>query len=168
MQIRNMTRCAVMLTVALVIFVLESYVPSVLPVPGAKLGLSNIITLITMHLMGYKNSFIILILRITIGSFVFAGLMTFMYSICGGVLSFVVLLAFYKLFGRKYIIFSGVLSAVFHNIGQLLVAAFVLKSMSVFVYFPALCVIGGMAGFFTGAVAKVCIDNKYIQALFID
>lgn len=165
MKARDITLGAVLLAAALTVFVIENQIPSLVPVPGFKIGLANVFTLITLYLWDTKHAFIILILRIVIGSFIFAGGITFIYSISGGLCCFAVMTAVKRLFGNECV-FVSMVGAVAHNTGQLLAAAYILNGFGVFVYFPFLCAVGVASGFFIGMIAKVCIKNIHIRRLF--
>ena len=93
-NVRRLTQLSVLLTIAIIIFVLELQLPPLTPIPGIKMGLSNIITLVIILLYNKKDAFTVLILRIVISS-MFAGQMTsFLYSIAGGIFSFAVMSLF--------------------------------------------------------------------------
>ena len=86
MSIRRLTRCAVLASVALIIFILEAQIPPIVPVPGFKLGLANVVTLGAMYFLGIKEALLILTVRIVLGNMFSGQLMSMMYSFCGGYL----------------------------------------------------------------------------------
>ena len=84
--IRRITSIGILTAIALTIFVLESQIPPLVAIPGIKLGLANIVTLFALVFLSPTDAFIILILRVTMGS-VFSGqIMTLAYSLTGGLL----------------------------------------------------------------------------------
>lgn len=145
-----MVTLALFTTVALTIYLIESLIPTLVPIPGVKLGLSNIITLFIMIKYGSKDAFLVLITRILLAS-IFAGqMMSLLYSLLGGCLCFLAMHLINKLLYNKYTYVTSVIGAIFHNIGQLIAAMLVLQSASVMVYFFILLVSGVVTGLFTG------------------
>ena len=154
MKTKHLTLLAMFTTVALTIFVAEAAIPPLLPIPGIKLGLANIVTLWLLLCCIWKDAFCVLILRILLGS-IFAGqILSFTYSLTGGIFCLVIMVFFHKVFGKKYIVLTSILVAIFHNIGQLLVALFLFRSISILSYFPILFISGVTAGIFSGLCAK--------------
>ena len=166
MRTRDVTLGAMLLAMALTIFVIESRIPVPIPIPGFKIGLSNIITLVTVYLWKKRYAFTVLMLRIIIGAAVCGSGMAVLYSAAGGMACFAVMEAMSKVAFGKLIPCVSMLGAIAHNSAQLIVAAFVLKSSAVFVYLPVLCALGIAAGLFTGIAGSVCIKNKVISGLF--
>jgi len=122
----------------------------VVPVPGIKLGLSNIITLYVMIKYGNKDAFLVLITKILLTSIFGGQMMSLLYSLLGGCLCFLAMGIMNKLLQNRYIYITSVIGAIFHNIGQLIAAMLVLQSVSVLAYFYILLVSGVVTGLFTG------------------
>lgn len=155
MNTKKLTLLAMYTTIALTIFVAESALPPLLPIPGVKLGLANIVTLWVLLSGSFKDALCVLLLRIVMGS-IFAGQMvSFAYSLSGGLLCLLVMALLYRLLGEKQLIAISIMGSVFHNIGQLLMAWVILQSLSVFTYLPILLVSGIAAGAFTGMCTKL-------------
>ena len=165
MKAREITLSAVILAFALTAFVIESQLPSLIPIPGFKIGLSNIFTLALLYLWDRKHCFIILLLRIFIGSFIYGSGIAFLYSFTGGMVCFAVMSILKTFFGEDGILVVSMSGALAHNIGQLFMAAFVLKSGAVFVYLPILCAVGIASGLFVGVIGRICIKNTHIRKL---
>lgn len=165
MKIRDITLGALFLSVSLIMFVIENQISLPVIVPGFKIGISNVVTLIMLRLWDKKKAFGVLILRIVISSIICASVTVLFYSLCGGVLSYFVMLVFKDI---KSVPATSVLGAVGHNTGQIFAAAIMLRAMSVFAYFPVLTALGCGAGLFTGLVAKFCIENKNVRSLFLE
>ena len=156
---RRLTRLALLTTIALTIFMVEAQIPVLIPIPGVKLGLANIITVYAVFVLGPGDALMILIARVFLGA-VFSGqMMTLFYSLGGGLLCWLVLLGLRHLLTPRQIWLSSPISAIFHNLGQLLVAAFFLKSWVVLVYLPYLILAGTAAGLFTGLCAQVFLTR---------
>ena len=166
MKTRDITLGAMLLAMALTMFVIESRIPVPVPIPGFKIGLSNIITLVTVFLWHKRYAFCVLMLRIVIGAVVCGSGIAIMYSAAGGIFCFIVMGGLSNTSFGKHIPAVSMAGAVAHNFAQLAVAAFVLKSTSVFVYFPILCALGIAAGLFTGIAGGFCIKSAVVSKLF--
>ena len=154
--IRRITLLALLTAIALTIFLAEAQIPAI-PIPGVKLGLANIVTVYAMFILGPSDALLVLCARVFLGA-VFSGqMMTLLYSAGGGLLSWLVLLLLRPLLTGKQIWLGSSISAVFHTLGQLLVAAGVLKSWAVLAWLPYLLVAGAAAGLFTGLCAQFLI-----------
>lgn len=140
-------------TAALTIFLLESMIPPLLPIPGIKLGLANIITLILLVNGTWKDALTVLIVRILLGS-IFAGqMMSFLYSLTGGLACLFVMALLHRFLGAKLLWFTSIMGAIAHNTGQIVTAAIILGSGYVFYYYPYLIISGIITGLFTGLAA---------------
>ncbi|WP_058486811.1 Gx transporter family protein [Defluviitalea phaphyphila] len=135
--------------IALIIYVIEAQIPVIFP--GVKLGLANIISLFTLLVLGWKESLIVVILRTVMGSIFGGSISAFLFSIVGGLLSNIVMILLYKFF-RNYLGLSSIsiCGAIFHNIGQLLVAAFIIQDLRIYIYLPILLISGVITGYFVG------------------
>lgn len=151
---RRLTRDALLCAIALTIFMVEAQLPAPIPVPGVKLGLANIVTVYAMFVLGPADTLLILLSRVFLGA-VFSGqMMTLLYSLGGGLLCYAAMLALRRVFGREHIWLCSPLTALFHNLGQIIVAATVAKSWAVLAYLPYLILSGAAAGLFTGLCAQ--------------
>ncbi|WP_313530555.1 Gx transporter family protein [Anaerotignum sp.] len=164
MKAKQITSIAILTTIALIIFMVEVQIPVLLPIPGVKLGLANIVTIYAMFMLTPKDTFYILILRVFLGS-VFSGrIMTFLYSLTGGLLCYGMLLIMRKFVSDKYIWVCGVFGGVVHNLGQILVAIIILQTPMLFYYFPILMVTGIITGIFTGICSQMLIKAMGITS----
>ena len=155
----HITRLALLTAIALTIFMVEVQLPVVTVVPGIKLGLANIVTVYAMFTLGPGDALMILSARIFLGA-VFSGqMMTLIYSAAGGLFSCCVLLVLRMVLDRKQIWLCSPVAGVFHNLGQLLAAAGVMKTWAVLAYLPYLILAGIIAGFFTGVAAQALINR---------
>lgn len=149
-SVRRLTRAALLTAIALTIFMAEAQLPAPVPIPGVKLGLANIITVYAMYLLGPADTLLILISRIFLGA-VFSGqMMTLLYSIGGGIVSFCAMLLLRRIFDEEHLWLVSPISAVCHNLGQLLVAAAVMQTWAVLAYLPYLILAAIISGLFTG------------------
>lgn len=151
---KRITTLALLTAIALTIFLAEAQLPPLVPIPGVKLGLANIVTAWAVFALGPGDALLILCARVFLGA-VFSGqMMTLLYSAGGGLLAWVCLVLLSRLLSRKYLWLCSPVSAVFHNLGQLLVAAAVMKTWVVLAYFPYLLLSGVITGLFTGLCAQ--------------
>ena len=142
---RKLALLAALAAVALTIFVAEAQIPPVVPVPGVKLGLANIVTLVAMSVLGRKEAGAVFVVRLILGS-AFAG----GFSAAGGAAAYLVMCLLIGVFPEKLMWVVSVLAALAHNAGQLAVALWVSGTVSMLVYAPALAAAGVVTGVFTG------------------
>lgn len=138
---------------ALIMSYLEMLIPLHIAVPGIKLGLANVVVLITLYSMGPKDAFYISFVRILLTGLLFAGFAGFLYSVAGASLSFLAMLLFKK-WERLSIVGVSVVGGVFHNVGQITVAALVVDNAKLYYYLPPLIFAGVGTGILTGILAK--------------
>ena len=149
---KQLTLCAVLIALALALSYTERFIPlqMLVPLPGVKLGLANIVTLIALYLMGPKAAFAVLIPRCIFGAVFGGGITGLMFSLTGGLLSMCVMAL-----SRKIPIFSiygvSILGAAAHNVGQILAAMVLMHSYYIGAYLPYLLVVSLFTGFATGA-----------------
>ena len=121
---------AIMLSFSLILYYIESMLPPLnILAPGAKLGLSNILSLTCLFIFGFKDAMAVLLMRIFLSSTFYGGMSTFLYSFAGGVLS-IISMTFVKMMNLKSIspIGISIIGSFFFNIGQLVVSAMVLSN----------------------------------------
>lgn len=155
---------AMFVCLALIFSYVEVLVPFSVGIPGVKLGLANLVIIIALYEMDFKYAFVINAIRIVIAGLLFSGLFGMMYSIAGGLLSILVMWALKKtgLFSMIGVSMAGGLA---HNLGQLLVAAFLVSNLKMFIYFPILMFSGIGSGILIGIVSYI-IDKKLPKYLF--
>ncbi len=154
MELKRIARNAVLTAIALTIFMVEAQIPALVPIPGVKLGLANIVTVVAMFAYGPGDALMILLVRVFLGS-VFSGqITTLFYSLAGGLLCFCAAALLKKLLTDQQIWVASVIGAVFHNIGQIIVAILMTSTPGIIVYLPILMVSGILAGLFTGLCAQ--------------
>ncbi len=156
MSAKKLSYISMLSALAIVFGYIESLLP-VAPIPGIKLGLSNIVILFAIYRMDKSSAFFIMLVKVLVTSLLFSGLNVFWYSFFGGLLSLLAMIGFKKVFS---IIGVSMLGGVCHNIGQLLVAAFMMQTSAVFVYLPALLISGVIVGFVTGNVCQIILKYK--------
>ena len=156
-QTKKLCVMAVLTAIALTIFVLESQIPSPVPIPGVKLGLSNIITLTAMVILGRREAGVILLVRIIMGSMFAGGVSAFLFSAAGGTLAYLVMCLTVGIFSEKQLWIVSAIAGLAHNAGQLLACVLVVKTPGVLAYAPILAVSGIITGVFTGFAAMYLV-----------
>ena len=150
MKLKRLAQCGVLTAAALTLFVLEAQLPPILPIPGIKPGLSNLITLFGLLYLSPKEAFLILLARILLGGLLTTAPSTLIYSLIGGLFCFGAELFLLKGCHVSMIWAVSATGAMVHNLGQLLIAALVTGTFSVFWYLPFLLISGIVTGLFTG------------------
>lgn len=150
---KKLALMAMLTAASLIVFAIEAQIPAPVPVPGVKLGLANVITLVAMLLLGRREAGLILFVRIAMGSVFAGGVSGFIFSICGGVLAYAVMCLTVRAFPLKMLWVVSALGAVAHNIGQLIAAVAITKTAALLVYAPVLLASGIVTGVFTGLAA---------------
>ena len=149
---RSLTLCAMLLSLALVLSYVESFFPLqlVVPLPGVKLGLANIVSLVALYLLGAKQAYAILALRCVLASAFGGGITSLIFSFTGGTLSMLIMalccrLPFLSVYG------VSILGAAAHNVGQICAAMLLMHSVYIGAYLPWLLAVGLLTGFAIGA-----------------
>lgn len=163
MNIKKLTVTAMLLASALIVFMIEAALPPLTPIPGIKMGLANIITLIALAWLGGKDAFLILILRVILGA-VFSGtVLTMVYSMAGGITSFAIMALLLKLIGKNRIVAVSIIGAVVHNAAQIATAVLITSVWQIIMYLPILLVCAIITGTFTGFIAQEILKRKDIK-----
>ena len=166
MKLKQLTFDALLTAIALTIFMIEAQIPAPIPIPGIKLGLANIITVFAMFAFTPKDALLILSVRVFLGSIFSGQISTMLYSGAGGILCFLVMLFMRRILTDRQIWVSSIIGAVFHNIGQILVAILVTGTPGIAIYLPILMVSGIAAGLFTGICAQVLYQKLQKHNIF--
>ena len=146
----------VFLALALICSYVESLIPISFGIPGVKLGLTNIVVVLMLYCIGAKEALAVSVCRIVLAGFLFGNLFSILYSLAGGLLSFLIMWAV-KRTGKLGILPVSVCGGIFHNIGQLAVAALVVENYNVFYYLSVLLLAGAATGLAIGVVAQELI-----------
>ena len=164
MKVQKMALLGVLTAGAIVIAILESFIPSV-GIPGAKLGLANIVILIILYELGIVEAIVVNLLRVLVvglvrGTFLSMG---FLMSLTGAVLSLGIMILFYLLIKKFSIIGVSVIGSLFHVTGQILIAMIFLGTAYIFLYLPFIAVSAIITGVFVGIVAQLIIKTGVIK-----
>ena len=160
MKAGKLTRLALLTALALIIFIVELHFPNLIPLPGVKLGLANIITVYAVYKYSAKEVALIVASRLVLGAFFSGNVSALMYSGAGAALCLIGMLLVKKVIPYKYIWLSSIVGAVLHNTGQIIVAVLVVGSFAVVSYYPILIISGCIAGAFTGLCAQLLVKRE--------
>ncbi len=147
---------ALLVSLGLVLHLVESFFPLTVLIPGAKLGLANIVSVIAISLFGFASAFQVVIFRVILGSLLAGTFMTinFYLSFSGAVFSFFMMFITYKLFkGKLSLIGISIIGAVAHNAAQITAAYFIISNQGIFYYLPFLILLALPTGFSVGLVS---------------
>lgn len=151
---KQLTLCAVLTALALALSYTERFIPLqlLIPLPGIKLGLANIVTLIALWMLTPKQAFMILIPRCILGAVFGGGITGLMFSLLGGIIALGIMILAEKI---PFLSIYGVsiLGAAAHSVGQILAAMALMRSVYIAGYLPYLLIVSIFTGFLTGAIS---------------
>ncbi len=166
MKTRRLTVLALFAALAMVLSYVEMLLPPIWSaIPGIKVGLGNMVTIALLYKFSVKEAAIVSLIRIVAVSFLFGNLLTLAYSIAGAFFSIVIMALLKKtnLFSTVGVSIAG---GVFHNLGQIIMAIILLKTMEIGYYMIVLTFTGTLAGVVIGIASALVL--KYIQKLKIN
>lgn len=159
MKTRKLVLLALLTAIALTIFMLEAQIPPLVPIPGVKLGLANIVTVFAVFLIGAKEGACVLFARIFLGA-VFAGnFSTIFYSGAGGLCAIAVTVLLRRVLPIKQLWVAGALGAIAHSLGQMAMAVAITATPGLLVYLPVMVVCSIITGVFTGLCAGLLANR---------
>lgn len=149
---------AILISLALVFSWLEAHIPAFFMVPGMKLGLTNLVVLVALYKLGWKDALFINCIRIVIVGITFGNFFSMVYSLSGAIVSFIVMVSL-KGLTKLNIIAISVAGGIAHNVGQILVAMFVFESAMLLYYLPFLWLSGIVAGAVIGIISGLTVKR---------
>ena len=163
MSVKKISRLGLLTAIALILFIVELRIPNLVPIPGVKLGLANIVTIFALYRYKPSETALILIARILLGSIFSGNMSSMIYGISGAILCFAGMIFLCKIVPEKYMWIASILGAVLHNIGQTIAAVILMGTFSVIAYLPFLMLSGCIAGLFTGLCASFLTSRLKIK-----
>lgn len=152
MKTKRIACLGLFIALAFVLSYVEFLLPLNIGIPGAKVGLANLVVMVALYTLGKKDAALLSFVRVVLVGLTFGNLAMLLYSLAGAVLSFLVMLI-----AKRTKLFSitgvSVLGGVFHNVGQIIVAMLVLETGSLLYYLPFLIVIGTISGVVIGLLS---------------
>lgn len=152
---------AILVSIALVLHIVEASLPNPFPIPGAKLGLANIITLLTLMLYGLKEGLIVSILRVILGALLSGTLSgpAFIISFSAAFSSTIFMYIFFSFKNVFSTISVSIIGAISHNMTQLFVVALLISTFNIYLYLPFLLIVAIPVGISTGYIAKIVKEH---------
>lgn len=152
MKTKRIACLGLFIALAFVLSYVEFLLPLNIGIPGAKVGLANLVVMVALYTLGKKDAALLSFVRVVLVGLTFGNLAMLLYSLAGAILSFLAMLI-----AKRTKLFSitgvSVLGGVFHNVGQIIVAMLVLETGSLLYYLPFLIVIGTISGVVIGLLA---------------
>lgn len=154
-ETRRVTNLALLVSIGLVLSIIESTFPPLLPLPGAKLGLANIATVIALYLFGPSMALEVTVVRTILGGLLRGSVVGLFLSFSAGMASTLVMIALYLLADRYVsVIGVSVVGAAAHNVTQLAAAYLLVGHAALFYYTPYLVLLSVPTGLFVGFAAR--------------
>lgn len=151
MSTKKIATFGLLTAIALVLSYVDRIVSLDFIAPGVRLGLGNAAVLYALYMMGKRDAWLLMVLKVTLSSLLF-GFTQFPYSLAGGILSLLAMMLAYRF--RFSVITVSIMGGVMHNVGQIIVAALMTTTALIVVYLPVLMFFGVIMGLGTGLVAK--------------
>lgn len=141
-------------SLAIIFSYVEFLIPFNFGIPGIKLGLANGVIIIALYLFGYKEAYLISVLRVILSSLLFGNVFGFLYSITGALLSLMIM-SLLKKINKFSIVGISMTGGVVHNAGQLIVAVIIVHQINVFYYGYILALSGLIMGLLIGLISSL-------------
>ena len=159
MKTKKLALLGLLSAIALTIFMVEAQIPALVPIPGVKMGLANIVTVFAVFALGPKEGAAVLFVRIFLGA-VFAGnFSTIFYSAAGGACAIAVTILLKKILTVRQLWVAGCLGAIAHSVGQMAMAVLLTSTPGVIAYLPVMIAISIVTGCFTGLCAQFLVNR---------
>ena len=150
---KKLANMAMLVALAIIFSYVESLIPINFGVPGMKLGVANLVTVTGLYFLEIPEVLAVSVLRVLLTGFLFGNGMSIIYSLAGGILSFLVMALMKRLKGFS-VAGVSIAGGVSHNIGQIIVASIVVENLKLIYYLPALLIAGTVTGFVMGMISK--------------
>lgn len=169
-QTKHLVYMSLLVAMALGLHIVERSIPVPFMTPGAKLGLANLVTVIALYTLSRKQDVIkIIVVRLFLSAIFGGSVSGLMYGSMGALFSFIIMAIIKEgLKDKVSIIGVSAAGAVFHNIGQLLVAALIVRNIGVMLYLPFLSIAGIVTGVFVGMAANYIVTHMYSLPFFME
>lgn len=154
MKVKKIAFLGLFTSTALILSFLETLIPNIVPIPGFKIGLANFAILLALYIYDYKEAIIVDLVRILLSALLFGSMFSLFYSLSGAVLALLVEIIVKKV-NKFSVLGVSVLGAIFHNIGQFILAICILKSFSLLYYLPFTLLFCILTGAFNGYLVLI-------------
>lgn len=158
MKSSKISTYGLLIALAFILSYIEALFPPPVPIPGIKLGLANLVVLADLYTMGVKEAFVLSLIRIILVGLTFGNMSTMLFSLAGGILSWLVM-SLLKQVKSFSLVGVSVAGAVSHNIGQIITAIFVTENINIIYYLPFLLLSGLITGAVIGIIGAMIIKR---------
>ena len=159
MKIKKLITMALLTAIALTIFMVEAQIPPLVPLPGVKIGLSNIVTVYAVFALGPSSGAMILFCRIFLGSIFAGNFSSILYSASGGLAAILITILLRFVLKKEQLWVAGCFGAIAHSLGQMAMAVYMTGTASIAIYLPVMIVISIITGLFTGLCAQMLVNR---------
>lgn len=156
-SVKKIVIIAIFITLALVLSYVDSLIPFAIMVPGIKIGLANIVIILSLYMIGEKETILISTIRVILSSLLFGTMLTFAYSMTGAILSLIIMIILKQKTTLAMMTIS-IIGAVSHNIGQIIMAVIIMSTKEIIYYLPILMIIGVVSGTIIGILSSLLIQ----------
>ena len=159
MKAKKLAELSLLTAVATIIFIIELRIPNIIPIPGIKLGLANIITVYAAYRFSAKDVLLIAVARVFLGSLFGGNFSVIIYSLSGALACLAGMILLRKIIPLEYVWLCSIIGAILHNTGQMAAEIFITRTPAVLAYYPPLIISGSIAGLFTGLCAMFILKR---------
>ena len=159
MKTKKLVLMGLLTAIALTIFMIENAIPPLVPIPGVKLGLANIVTVFAVFAIGSREGFAILFCRVFLGAIFAGNFSTILYSGAGGPCAIGITVLSRKFLTHRQLWVAGTLGAVAHSIGQMTAAILISGTPGLIIYLPIMLLVSIITGSFTGLCAQFLLNR---------
>ncbi|RKM56507.1 Gx transporter family protein [Butyrivibrio sp. X503] len=160
----KITLYGIFAALAMILSYVELQIPAFFAVPGMKLGLTNIVVVVALYVLGEKSAFFINLIRILVVSLLFGTVMSLWFSLAGGILSTLIMILLKKT-GKYSPVGVSAAGGITHNIGQIIIAMILLQTKFIIWYLPALWISGVISGVIIGIIGGIVCRHLGSQSL---
>ncbi|MFA5407486.1 MAG: Gx transporter family protein [Bacilli bacterium] len=156
MKLRKITQLSMLLSLSVVLSLFESMIPILGNIiPGAKLGLANVVILFAIYVYGLKDALTLSLLRVLLVGILRTGLfnIVFFFSLGGALLSAIAMYIVSR-YTKLSVVGISIVGAIFHSIGQILVAIIGLNTINIVFYLPYLLILSIPTGIIIGMITR--------------
>jgi len=159
-KLKELIYLSILIALGIVLNLIEP--PIFASIPGAKLGLANIVILLALLLFGKSEAIVVALLRPVLSS-VFKGALhpiPFFTSIIGSVMAAIAMVIFYNLFKKQFsIVGISIIGGIVNNLAQFFVVLYITKNIAFWYYLPVLLLLGGISGWIIGLITKILYNR---------
>jgi len=162
MTIKKISKLSMLLSISVVLSLIESFIPIFNGIiPGIKLGLANIVVLYALYKYSFKEAFYLSLMRVLLVGILRTGLfsITFFFSLSGAIFSLAFMYLFIKI-SKLSVVGISIIGAIFHSIGQILIATIFLSNINILYYLPILLISSVITGIIVGYTSDKIINNS--------